>query len=80
MSQASAEQLKPPCFARPPHRPRTKASPVLTTHLIYPSVPSPSRPSNLATMQGRDEDDLVPFLQLVLELPFQLPVGRIDED
>lgn len=31
-------------------------------------------------MQRRNEDNLVPLGQLVLELAFELPVGRVDED
>lgn len=35
---------------------------------------------SLTTVESRDEDNLVPVLQLVLELTLQLPVGVVDED
>lgn len=31
-------------------------------------------------MKSGDEDDLVPISKLVLQLPFKLPVGIIDQD
>lgn len=31
-------------------------------------------------MQGGDEDDLVVVLQDVITLPFQLPIGVVDQD
>lgn len=32
------------------------------------------------TVQSRDEDDFVTVLQLVFQLAFEFPVGRIDQD
>lgn len=39
-------------------------------------------PSSLrsSAVQGGNEDDLVPVLELVLEFTFQFPVGVIDQD
>lgn len=34
----------------------------------------------LTPVQSRDEDDLVPFLQDIVELAFEFPVGRVDQD
>jgi hypothetical protein len=32
------------------------------------------------TVEGRDEDDLVAFLQDIVELAFEFPIGRVDQD
>jgi len=36
--------------------------------------------SPLTAVQRRNEDNLIPLGQLVLELAFELPVGRVDKD
>lgn len=39
-----------------------------------------SSTANLTSVQGRDEDQLISLLELVLQLPLKLPICRVDED
>lgn len=54
--------------------------------LLAPTAPATSTPKHcttprpcLSTMQCRDEDNLVPVLEDVVELALELPVGVVDE-